>query len=68
MWISFGGQVNKANLKFADLPEANLKEANLIGANLKEATGLEAASLEGVWWDEQTQWPEGFSPPPRGVR
>ena len=32
----------------------NLVHANLTGAN-----------LEGAFWDEFTEWPEGFTPPKR---
>lgn len=43
-----------ANLTGAKLTGAKLTGANLTGANLSDAV-----------YDESTQWPVGFTPPPR---
>ena len=62
----------RANLHGADLCVANLCVANLRGANLYGAalceTDLRGADLCGAnlreaLWDEETCWPEGFTPP-----
>ena len=49
----------RANLYRANLSEANLYRANLYRANLSEA------NLSWANHDEQTIWPEGFTPPRR---
>ena len=48
-----GADLSGANLSGADLSWANLYRANLSGANLYRAN-----------YDEQTIWPEGFTPDP----
>jgi hypothetical protein len=65
-----GADLSEANLQGAFLHEANLKEACLNGtilqgANFQEAKGLTPEQVAKAIWDETTQWPEGFSPPPR---
>jgi hypothetical protein len=50
--------LTKANLQGADLTGAHLEGANLTGAN------LDSAILEGVSYDRNTKWPDGFYAPP----
>jgi uncharacterized protein YjbI with pentapeptide repeats len=56
-----------ADLTDADLPDANLLKARLTDADLTDADLTDAdltdATLEGVIWDDDTVWPEGFEPP-----
>jgi uncharacterized protein YjbI with pentapeptide repeats len=52
--VDFSG----ANLSGANLSDADLMDANLTGANLSEA------NLDGVLYDDETEWPEDFEPPP----
>jgi uncharacterized protein YjbI with pentapeptide repeats len=52
----------KANLQKADLRGAQLASADLRGANLSAAS-LEGASLEQAKYDEHTRFPKGFKPP-----
>jgi len=69
-----GANLVKVNLRHADLRGANLVKANcaeadlsyvnLRGANLQEAH-LEQVNLTGATFDEKTQWPTGFAPPPK---
>ena len=58
-----------AYLQDADLTRANLMGANLTGASLLGAclvlADLTGADLTGVIWDDTTEWPENFTPPPR---
>jgi menaquinone-dependent protoporphyrinogen oxidase len=67
--------LSRADLRFTDLNWANLSGANLSGADLSRAnlgwanlTGanLDLAILEGSRYNDQTQWPEGFSPEESG--
>lgn len=55
-----------ANLRKADLRGANLRGARLCGANLCRAdlrgVNLCEANLGEAHWDEDTQWPDGFTP------
>lgn len=65
-----GADIN-GNFNFANLRDANLKGASLYGttldyadlsgANLEDAklglTSLNAAILDGITWNEETQWP-----------
>ena len=57
-----------ADLGGADLTDADLTDADLSHANLADAT-LDRTRLINVFYDSQTVWPSGFSPPPsRPVR
>ena len=47
----------------AALSGANLRVAMLSVANLRNAY-LSVADLSGARHDEQTDWPDGFTPPP----
>jgi uncharacterized protein YjbI with pentapeptide repeats len=51
-----------ANLQGVDLRNANLKGAILTGADLTDAD-LTRANLQGVKYDANTVWPQGFTPP-----
>ncbi|WP_280304989.1 pentapeptide repeat-containing protein [Nocardia abscessus] len=53
--------LNFTNLTGADLRGANLWGANLSGANLEEAQ-LRNAILTEVKFDDNTRWPDGFTP------
>jgi uncharacterized protein YjbI with pentapeptide repeats/menaquinone-dependent protoporphyrinogen IX oxidase len=53
--------LNWADLSGANLQEANLSDASLCWADLREAD-LTGANLSGAMYNEQTVWPEGFSP------
>ncbi|MEV0108157.1 pentapeptide repeat-containing protein [Nocardia sp. NPDC050799] len=55
--------LNGASLSYANLTGANLGYADLTGADLKGAD-LTGANLTGIVYDDSTQWPEGFLPPP----
>ena len=57
-----GAHLEGANLRRSVLHGADLRRARLNGADLTGAD-LEGAQLEGASWDNQTQWPDGFSPP-----
>ena len=63
-----GADLRDAKLDHANLEGADLQSADLEGANLKsvrlEGADLEGTNLNRVTWDDQTQWPEGFTPPP----
>jgi energy-coupling factor transporter ATP-binding protein EcfA2 len=54
-----GTNFDHANLDFANLSRTNLNNANLRCASLM-GTNLSGASLEGVQWDEKTNW-DGIS-------
>ena len=63
-----GARLLDANLENTNLAGANLTGtsfigANLVGANLTGAT-LAGTSFLNVTYNETTQWPEGFTPPP----
>lgn len=70
-WLR-NGSVSKAHLKGANLQGANLWRANLQGACLEFANLQDAhllgANLQGAKYNDNTVWPEGFTPPPRAVR
>ena len=55
-----------ANLGGADLRNARLNGADLKGSNLRLAD-LSGADLEGVKYNSNTLWPEGFDPRSRGA-
>lgn len=57
--------LNWALLTGADLSQANLSEANLGWADLIKAD-LSRAKLNKARYNEQTKWPEGFSPEEAG--
>lgn len=54
---------NGANLTGADLTDADLSDADLSHADLSGAT-LTRTKLANVFYDGQTVWPQGFTPPP----
>lgn len=47
-----------------DFDHADLTGANLRGADLTDARNLATAQLDNVRWDDATDWPTGFDPPP----
>lgn len=54
-----------ANLVGADLALARLQGAALNGSDFSGATmPSDASYLEGIYYDDDTIWPEGFEPPP----
>ncbi len=53
--------LSQAYLSGAHLSEADLNGAKLSGANLNGAD-LSGANLQGTFYDEETQFPEGFDP------
>jgi hypothetical protein len=55
--------LSKANLSEADLSRANLIGADLSGANLVRAS-LSEANLSQITYDDNTKWPDDFTPPP----
>ncbi len=60
-----GSFLINANFTGADLTDARLQWANLNGADLSAATlPSDASYLEGIYYDDNTVWPEGFQPPP----
>jgi len=60
-----GADLILATLTGAHLDGADLTRATLIGAYLKRAH-LDGVHLKGVYYDDKTEWPEGFKPPPCG--
>lgn len=52
-----------ADLTGADLTDADLTDADLSHADLSGAT-LTRAKLANVFYNAQTVWPQGFTPPP----
>lgn len=54
-----------ASLDGTKLSGADFESADLYGADLSNAAELETVNLEGVYYDKDTRWPEGFTPPPR---
>ena len=69
--------LRRANLDEADLRIANLGRSNLEGANLSGAVlstadlrgaNLKKADLTGATYNDQTKWPEGFTPPTTAQR
>lgn len=54
--------LNKVNLNKADLLCADLSGTNLSDANLTDT------NLTDIRWDDQTRWPEDFTPPPSRPR
>jgi uncharacterized protein YjbI with pentapeptide repeats len=72
-----GANLIDANLHDAHLTDAKLIDAHLYGAYLYRAllrgadlrgADLTEAELEGITYDENTKWPEGFTPPPSTPR
>jgi len=56
--------LNSSRLEGAELQGAVFEDANLQGADLQFARGLTSKQVAQSIWDETTQWPEDFSPPP----
>jgi hypothetical protein len=58
-----GARLDGASLKGANLAGARLDGANLKGANLTKASDWTDKQLTATLWDQETVWPEGFTPP-----
>ena len=60
-----------AKFRGADLDNAKLDGADLEGTDLRGAdlrnTALDDIDLRDIDYDEETQWPDGFTPPPAPV-
>ncbi|MBI3735568.1 pentapeptide repeat-containing protein [Candidatus Sumerlaeota bacterium] len=61
-----GCSLVKADLNGANLREANLSKSDLRGADLF-GTNLYGVNLTDITYDDQTQWPSGFSPERKGA-
>ncbi len=59
--------LQNANLSKADLSRADLSEAILRGADLSMAN-LNEANLHWTYYDRNTLWPKGFTPPPEAIK
>jgi len=60
-----GSYLVNANLTGTDLTSTGLQGAALNGSDLSGATmPSDASFVEGVYYDDNTIWPEGFQPPP----
>ncbi|MBU4356058.1 MAG: pentapeptide repeat-containing protein [Proteobacteria bacterium] len=57
--------LRRSNFQGASFEMADLQGAKIQGTDLREA---KAFNFEQSIWDETTQWPEGFSPPPPGAK
>ena len=55
--------LGSANLRSADLGYADLSSANLRYADLRYANLNLALNLEHADWNDETVWPDGFTPP-----
>jgi isoamylase len=64
--VCVAADFSNACLDQADLSRANLQDASLFGADLRGANFngavLLRSDLRGARYDDQTRWPEGFSP------
>lgn len=60
----YGADFSNADLSHAQLSGAKFDSTDLSGADLSQ-TPLEGVDLTGVDYDDKTQWPEGYAPPPR---
>jgi hypothetical protein len=58
--------LTKAILVNANLSNADLRYADLTGADLTGAD-LASADLKGVYFEDSTVWPQGFTPPPKAA-
>ena len=63
-----GADLREARLRGANLEWAVLNSADLRGANLKGVIKLDTAKLRRTKYNNDTIWPEGFSPPPEAVK
>lgn len=61
-----GADLRWADFTGADLSHADLTSAQLFGTCFREAS-LHDTCLEGVQWDADTVWPEGFDPLQHGA-
>ena len=61
--VLWGASLRHTVLSYASLAGVDLKGSDLRGTNLAFAS-LEGATLRRARYDDDTQWPEGFAPPP----
>jgi len=61
-----GANLRSANLQDADVLDANLQLAYLEDANL-QGTNLVFGNLQWAKYNDDTTWPQGFTPPPEAV-
>ncbi len=62
-----GANLEGSNLSQANLSRANLSQTNLRETNLREAN-LTDANLTSAKYNDNTQWPEGFTPPSDAIK
>lgn len=67
-----GANLSRANLSsavlgYADLNGANLHGTNLYGTDLSTVYNLNNANLNGAWYSDKTNWPDGFDPEAAGA-
>jgi uncharacterized protein YjbI with pentapeptide repeats len=62
-----GADLNGALLFWANLDSADLRGADLRGADLSRAK-LTKAKFDGAYYNENTRWPESFTPPPEAIK
>jgi hypothetical protein len=62
-----GASLQVARLQDANLQDANLQDADLIAADMKGAN-LQGANLKEASYNEDTIWPQGFTPPPEAKK
>ena len=63
----FNADLSSAILGYADLNGANLERANLYGTDLSAVYNLKSANLNGAWYSDKTNWPDGFDPVAAGA-
>jgi hypothetical protein len=61
-----GADLGRADFTGAELAHADLTSAQLFGTCFRDAS-LHDTCLEGVQWDADTVWPEGFDPLQHGA-
>ena len=54
-----GANLSEADLRYAYIGAADFSGADLSGADLRH-TDLGSARLDGIKFDDRTQWPNGF--------
>ncbi|MEU7214482.1 pentapeptide repeat-containing protein [Nocardia iowensis] len=59
-------ELDWASLRYADLRRTNLSNGRLQGTDLRFAN-LEGIVLDGTEYSSDTQWPDGFQPPPTAI-
>ncbi|MFC9767496.1 pentapeptide repeat-containing protein [Rhodococcus jostii] len=62
--LLMGVQLSHAHMRRTDSRNAMLTYAHLRRVDLTDAKIDESTELTGIWYDNETTWPEGFAPPP----